>query len=58
MMRNPKTFNYRGHRYTIIRIFKTSRAAEGYSPYGMTHRSYLTAVKQLVDGRWAVGVKK
>lgn len=55
-LRNPKTFNYRGHRYNIIRIFSTSRAAESSSPFGMTHKSFTVRVKQLTDGRWATGV--
>jgi len=59
-MFKPKTFNYRGHRYTIFAVAESEREAQTKRSkrYGMLHRSYLTTVKQLPDGRWAAGERK
>ena len=56
-MFKPKTFNYRGHRYIIFGVAKTEQAAQEIrsKKYGMLHAGFLTAVKQLSDGRWAAG---
>ena len=58
-MANPKTFNYRGHRYRIFHIARTEREAHQARSrkFGLSHASFRTAVKQLADGRWAAGAR-
>lgn len=56
-MFKPKTFNYRGHRYTIFGIAKTERGAQTIrmKKHGLLHASFKTAVSRLSDGQYAAG---